>query len=120
MTAVAPSDGLNDEIETSQTLAGLYQAEDLNVICILNRSGSGTPSNFDDNFARASHSPIIRPAQELADEIIQIAAIPHAQDVKHIEDGIMLRVAVDKGVDPKPSPERCQLTQWGAGGCGRP
>ena len=89
----------DDEIETSQTLAGLYQAEDLNVICILNRSGSGTLSNFDDNFARELHiHRIIRPAQELADEIIQIAAIPHAQDVKHIEDGIMLlRVAVDKG-----------------------
>lgn len=89
----------DDEIETSQTLAGLYQAEDLNVICILNRSGKGTLSNFDDNFARELHiHRIIRPAQELADEIIQIAAIPHAQDVKHIEDGIMLlRVAVDKG-----------------------
>ena len=63
----------------------------------LNRSGSGTLSNPDDNFARE-----LIPPNHLSSSRSwpkdPIAAIPHAQDVKHIEDGIMLlRVAVDKG-----------------------
>lgn len=89
----------DDEIETSQTLSGLYDSEDLNVICILNRSGAGTLSHFDDNFARELHiHRIIRPAEELAAEIIEISLIPSAQDVKKLDNDIMLlRVAVDQG-----------------------
>lgn len=89
----------DDEIQTSQTLVGLYNAENLNVICILNHSDSGTLSHFDETFARELHiHRIIRPAEELAAEIIEIALIPSAQDVKKLGDDIMLlRVAVDRG-----------------------
>lgn len=89
---------INDEsIEISQTLAGQYQSKDLNVICILNHSGYGTLKNFDENFARELHiHRIIRPAQELATEIIKIAEIPGAQDVKMVaEDIMLLRIEVD-------------------------